>query len=197
MRLHPPAPPPPCSARHPHLHRSFSRVCRMSYRSTCPSRQSLRHHAVPVPRTRTHLLAVSVARARVWRVCNMCPPAVLPSGRSPALPTDCPAVASTRSPGCRLRVRLAAACAFVSSLLVWLPLARSPTRCSPACRLPPARLTARHSPVCPLAHQLSCPSVCRRPVRPSSSPCLSPTRAPVPPCIYSMRLPACTAWPCL
>ena len=50
-RLRPPAPPPPCSIRHPHSHRLFSRVCRMLCLLHAPVCPSLHLLAVPLPRT--------------------------------------------------------------------------------------------------------------------------------------------------
>ena len=50
-RLRPPAPPPPCSARHPYLHHLLSRVCRMLCLQQAPVRPSLYLLAVPAPRT--------------------------------------------------------------------------------------------------------------------------------------------------
>ena len=55
-RLRPPAPLPPRSAHHPHLHRSLSRVCNPQHMPTCPPLYLL---AVPATRTCTVLLAVS------------------------------------------------------------------------------------------------------------------------------------------
>ena len=54
--LRQPAPSPSCSARHPHLHRSLSRVCDPQH---VPARPPLYLLAVPVTRTCTVLLAVS------------------------------------------------------------------------------------------------------------------------------------------
>ena len=60
-RLRPPAPLPPCSARHPHSYRLFSRACRMLCLQHMPVRPSL------------HLLAVPALRTCQRPLCPCCP----------------------------------------------------------------------------------------------------------------------------
>ena len=82
MRLLPPAPPPPCSAHHPHSHRLFSRACRMLCLQNAPVRPSLHLLAVPALRTCHRPLRPcrpSLATQATRPVTRLRPPAPPPS----------------------------------------------------------------------------------------------------------------------
>ena len=89
-RFRPPAPPPSRSARHPHSHRLFSRVCRMLCLQHAPVRPSLHLLAMPALHTCHRPLrpcCPSLATQTTHPVTQLRPPAPLPprSARHPHL----------------------------------------------------------------------------------------------------------------